>query len=383
MNLVFNYSRPSAIPLVGVCTHSHRWNDITNVISDDQQFKLIKDCGARIVRWGIQWADVETVAGKYDFTKYLNLFNLLKGAGIKSCILLGHGNPLYTPNWYTPPLTTDAINAFANFAVAAVKQFGCANAYYEITNEPNQPNGWNSVVDPLAYGALLGPVVKAMKAYRSEVAVISGGLGVNDPNNFIKAALSTFDKTLLYGIGYHPYTNGDGGLSNPLMRPEGVLDRFRACRQTVGAGCPVICNTEQGYYLTTCAGDTLDAKLKRQGQFAARFVLNALYIGSPFSIWYDLIDDGTDMTEMEFGLGLYDYNFNIKPAGTAFKSMMELLNSSSSISTYKDGDLYQVIFTTPAGPKAVLWSSYGQIARTLTVDEQKPPLIIDPNQIAL
>jgi trimeric autotransporter adhesin len=377
MNPIFTYPRPSAVPLVGVCTHSHRWNDVTNVISDDQQFRLIKDCGARIVRWGIQWADVETVAGRYDFTKYLNLFNLLKGAGIKSVILLGHGNPLYTPSWSSPPLTPQAIAAFAAFAVAAVKQFGCANAYYEITNEPNQPNGWNATVDPVAYGALLGPVVKAMKTYHPEVSVISGGLGVNDPNNFIKTALAAVDKTLLAGVGYHPYTNGDGGLSDPAMRPEGVLDRFRACRQAVGAGCPPICNTEQGYYLTTCNGATLADKLARQAQFAARFVLNALYIGSPFSIWYDLIDDGLDMTEMEFGLGLYDYNFDIKPAGVAFKSTVALLNNCLSASTYKDGDLYQAVFNMPDVPKTVVWSSYGQVSYPLTVDEKKLPTIIN------
>lgn len=377
MNLIYAYPRASSIPQVGVCINTLRGYNPAFPVSDDQQLAMVREVGAKIIRWNLPWAEIETSPGVYNWGAYYSRFQLFKNAGVKSLIILGLGNPLYTASWASPPTTAAAIKAFSDFAVAALKQFGAASAFYEITNEPNMPISWGGAPDPAQYGALLSAVSVAMKNVRSDAVVISGGLGVNDPDNFIKAALSIVDKSKLTGIGYHPYTGGDAYYSDPLMRPESVIDRFRACRQLVGAGCPVIYNTEQGYYLTTCGGDTLEAKLKRQAGFAARFVLNALYLGCPFSIWYNLVDDGTDMSDMEQGLGLFDFNFNIKPAGTAFKSMTALLNNCLSASTYKDGDLYQVVFNMADGPRSIVWSANGQLSRPLPVDEKQLPLVLN------
>lgn len=375
MNLLLDFARRALIPYVGVSIKPSRGFNSAYPVSDAQQLAMAKQVGARIVRWDLPWSDVETSPGQFNWGQYATRFQLFKDAGIKSLIILGRGNSLYTPAWDAPPTTPAAIQAFCNYAVAAYKAFGASWACYEIYNEPNQAPYWNGTPDPVQYGALLGAVSTAIRAVRSDAIVISGGLGVNDPNTFIKTALQGVDKTKLSAIGFHPYTGADAYLTDPNMRPENVNGRLLVCKTNVGAGCPPAWNTEQGFELCKCAGTTLQDQLNRQGQFAARFVLSAMMSYQQFAIWYDLVDDGTDMTQPEQGFGLFDFNMKIKPAGIGFKSITDLLNNCTSASLYRDGDLYQAVFRMAGGDRTVTWSSNGQIPYTLTMDERKSPVI--------
>jgi hypothetical protein len=351
------FTRPSLIPLAGVSIKPCRGYNPSYPVTDAQQLSMVQAVGAKIVRFDLPWADIEQKPGVYTWGSYASRFKLFASAGIKCVLILGQGNPLYTPAWNSPPTTPAAIAAFARFAVAAYSQFGASWAVYEVYNEPNMPSNWGGTANPAQYGALLSAVSVAMRSVRSDVVIVSGGLAVIDPDTFIASALKCVDLTKISAVGFHPYTGADDYISDPAMAPSGVPARFAACRAAIGAGSPNVWNTEQGFELSKCAGSTISDKLARQGVFASLFVLSALLSLQNFAIWYDLVDDGTDMTNPEYGMGLFDFNFNMKPSGKGFKVITDLINGSASATVSSDGTTYVAKFTGTAGKvSTVTWS---------------------------
>lgn len=349
MQIVKTFSAAAQIPMMGVSIKPSRGFNSAYPVTDAQQLAMVQAVGANIVRFDLPWADVEQKAGVFNWGAYGARIGMFKAAGVQVVLILGQGNPLYTPAWNMPPTTPAAIAAFARYAVAAIGAFGANSVVYEIYNEPNLPANWGGASNPAQYGALLFAVSVALRSIRPDARVVSGGLAVFDPNGFIAAALKVADKASISAIGFHPYTGADAYSTNPTMLPEGVPGRFAACAAAIGFGSPPIWNTEQGYELSKCAGATLADKLARQGVFASLFVLSALLSTQEFAIWYDLIDDGNDMTNPESECGLFDFNFNIKPSGTGFKAITDLINGCASATVSSDGSGYVAKFTTATG----------------------------------
>jgi hypothetical protein len=357
MQLLKDFVRPTQFPMVGVSIKPSRGYNPAYPVTDAQQLSMVQAVGAKIVRIDVPWADVEQKAGKFTWGSYLSRVNACKAAGIQVVVILGQGNPLYTPAWNMPPTTADAVAAFARYAVAAVGVFGANYVVYEVYNEPNLPGNWGGTANPTQYGALLSATSVALRAARPDARVVSGGLAVFDPDTFIASALKCVDLTKISAVGFHPYTGADDYISDPAMAPGGVPARFAACRAAIGAGSPNVWNTEQGFELSKCAGSTISDKLARQGVFASLFVLSALLSLQNFAIWYDLVDDGTDMTNPEYGMGLFDFNFNMKPSGKGFKAITDLINGSASATVSSDGTTYVAKFTGTAGKvSTVTWS---------------------------
>lgn len=365
------------LPKIGVSIKPARGFNPAAPVTDDQQIAMLQEVGAKVCRIDIPWSNVETVAGVYNLDAYYPLFNRLRELGIFSVIILGRGNQLYTGAWDAPPRTEAARTAFANYAKAIVAKFGAAWAWYEIYNEPNAPINWSGASAATEWAQLVNTTAAAIRSLRSDAIIVTGGLAVFEPEAFIATAAPIFNPANLTSIGFHPYTGADAYISNPLMTPEGVKERMDSFKTAAGNILPP-CNTEQGFELNKCAGSTTADKLKRQAVFASRFILTAIRSSNRFAIWYDLVDDGTDMNNPEHGLGLYDYNFNIKPAGLAFKRTMNLVNGCESCKIYRDGDSYKVDFTMPGGVvKTLLWTRSFTTAVSTTAAEGDGPMEIE------
>ncbi|MFP5078301.1 hypothetical protein ACLE20_13415 [Rhizobium sp. YIM 134829] len=346
---------PADIPLVGVSIKRARGNDKAYLVTDDQNIALAKNVGAKLLRIDVYWADCETQRGVYDFSSVKPLIDKAWKAGMQVLPILARGNRLYTGDWDKPAVTPEARAAYAAFAVAAGRALGVP--FLEIMNEPNNSEMLGGPVDPEAYGRLLNEVLLAMQAAGVKTPVIAGGLGVGGeggfmaPKDFIARALPFVTAPGLRAWGVHPYTGADCYLSDPMMRPEAVQQRSLSFRP---AGVQtMVFNTEQGFSVKHCAGSTLEQKRARQAVFATRFVLSALTQWQ-MAIWYNLIDDGKDMNNVEQGFGLYDFDMKIKPAGLAFQAAMGLLNTCASVIVRKDGDLLQGLFKMPSGDTITL-----------------------------
>lgn len=374
--LITDFTSNSQLPPLGVSIKKYRANDSgTTMITAQQQIDLASAIGAKFVRIDLLWADCELTTGTYTWpTYYDDLKTKAIAAGMKCLFILGQGNSLYTAGWNVPPQTSTSRTAFANWCTAVRGHFGGSYVWYEIYNEPNLnwPGYWSdATLAAQEWGLMVTAGATALKAAGACV-VFSGGLSVFNPETFATAAFPYVDKTKLDGVGYHPYTGAD--LYG--VKPEtNTWDKFTAIR-TAYSGGPPVANTEQGFELNKCSGTTTTDKLKRQGTWAARFVLSNLLKSQPLAIWYDLIDDGTDANDPEKMLGLYDYNMVIKSSGTSFRQMADLRNTCVSAKTYKDTDTYQIVFTMSDGSKkTVTWMATGTGSVTIPLDEIKYPVI--------
>lgn len=345
------HSNPASIPWIGVSIKRARGNNPLYPVSDDQNIALAKEVGAKLLRIDVMWADCEAQKGVYNFSSVKPLIDKAWKAGIQVLPILARGNPLYTGSWDRPATTPEARTAYAAFAVAAGKALGVP--FMEIMNEPNNTQMWGGPVDAEAYGRLLNEVLLATQAAGVKTPIIAGGLAIGgppggfmEPKDFIAAALPFVTATNLRAWGVHPYTGADCYLSDPMMRPEAVQQRCLSFRP---AGInTMVFNTEQGFSVAHCAGNTVEEKRARQALFATRFVLSAMTQWQ-MAIWYDLIDDGKDMNEVEQGFGLFDFDMKIKPSGLAFKAATSLINSCASSVIRKDGDALRGVFKMPSG----------------------------------
>lgn len=364
--------QPQWVPKIGVSFKRHLNG---NLLPVQTIVNLLQGVGAKIARFDLMWADCETSPGVYNFSAYTPLVNALKAAGITPLIILARGNPIYTGAWHIPPTTDAHRAAFANFAVAALNACGVASAY-EVMNEPDNAQMWGATPSAEHYGKLLAAVSVAMKAANANASVHGGGLSVvgNTAQFFADYLTYIPDKTKVTTFCYHPYTGGDAYLSNPAMRPERVRDRMVGIRPA-GTNYP-ISNSEQGFYLTECNGSTVAEKEARQGAFATRFVLSSMILQN-FAIWYNLINDGTDMTDREQGLGLYRNDLTIKPAGVQFKAVMNLLNGVSTVLIERDGDYYRSTFTYSNGSIVVVpWTAGAAGTHTVQLAETTGPMVV-------
>ncbi|MGA7216348.1 MAG: hypothetical protein WBX20_19265, partial [Terrimicrobiaceae bacterium] len=130
--------------------------------------------GAKVVRTDLFWAWAEAAKGQYNFAPWDKLVSSSTSRGLNVILILAYGNRLYTAGNDKPPITTEAIRAFGDFAEAAARHFAGTGVSYEIWNEPDSQNFW-SPVDPNAYAALLKVVVPRIARGDPAARVYSGG----------------------------------------------------------------------------------------------------------------------------------------------------------------------------------------------------------------
>ena len=119
---------------------------------------MIQASGAKFVRVDVNWYDVETTVGTYDFSTFDNVVSQCSERGIRVLAILDHGNSsLYGTNQNT----TSWRNGFTNFAAAAVTRYKGDGLIYELYNEPDNTN--NGFASATAYMSFANKVAPAMR----------------------------------------------------------------------------------------------------------------------------------------------------------------------------------------------------------------------------
>lgn len=121
----------------------------------------------------------------------------------------------------------------------------------------------------------------------------------------------------------HPYPGG-------RMPETRVGADVAASKANNVAGKPVIA-TESGYHtaLSSTSGHRA-ASEAAQGVYTPRLFLQYFNIGVPRTFAYELVDQGADQTQSEKTFGLVRRDFSPKPAYTATKNLIELLEDPGS-----------------------------------------------------
>jgi hypothetical protein len=296
--------------------------------SDDRALDIIKAAGFRWIRADLKWDQAEQTKGVYSFTFFQNLVTAARNRGLKTLAILAYGNPLYTGGTMNPPVTSAALQAFSDYAAAAVTALQGTGTVFEIWNEPDLATFWPPAPSGAQFGALLKVADTRIKSLASPPQLVTGGLSApgNAARSFLSDAGPSGGLATATGLGMHLYTQ-----TAPETRWDDLLELAGNASSAMPGG-RVWC-TEWGYSSTSldsaANGHSAASRLK-QAVYTVRLILAGWMANLPVVNVYDLRDDGTDATNKEHNYGLIDRNYADKPAMTAVR----LLTSLASTRTF-------------------------------------------------
>eukprot|EP00051_Salpingoeca_urceolata_P027972 m.484268 g.484268 ORF g.484268 m.484268 type:complete len:756 (-) comp23280_c0_seq1:62-2329(-) len=295
----------------------------------------------KIVRVDFTWEGIEKTKGEYNFTVYDGLLQELKAHGVRPYWILDYGNPLYDGG--LSPHSTEAVDAFAKFAVAAASHFKGQGVIWELWNEPNG-GFWKPVANATAYARLATAVGRAWEAnglgseFLIGPAADGGWVGALQPNNWMYKVFELGVLKYFDAVSVHPYRSST---------PETVIKDYATLRALIkqfnnGTELPIV-SGEWGY--STCVwpceppnftghvNETLQAK------YLARQWLSNRLADVSISIWYDWRDGCTNTTQREcmFGTVRAPYTgdatapFKPKPAFDAALAIQAALDKAAQV----------------------------------------------------
>jgi len=286
--------------------------------SDDRALAIAQAAGFSWVRADLDWDGVETTPNVYDWSAYDQLISSLQSRGMKALFILDYGNTNYTGDPMLPPITTDQITAFGNFAQAAAQHFAGTGARFEVWNEPDIAGFWGSSPNPAQYSALASTAISRIHQGDPAAVVTTGGTA-NFNESYTNSFLKTGGGNGANAIGVHPYN-----IQNPS---QDFMDHLVALRSLVSqylSPAPPIWDTEWGFSSTDYSPDGNGAEPTArfiQSTKVAERILASCAVGSPIYIYYDLGDDDADPTDRYGNFGLIANDYSTKPALVAVQAL--------------------------------------------------------------
>jgi len=273
------------------------------------ELELIRDSGVRWVRMDFNWRGTERKAGVYDFSAYDAFLAALDQNRLKAVLILDTPNPLYDNG--APPKSDGAVQAFAQWAAAAVSHFKGRGVLWELWNEPESsayPIAQRNAYLKLALAT--GAAIKAVAPNEQFMGPATAGAAVAYAVGCLQAGMSKY----WTAVSIHPYS----------ATPEAFLARVPGLTPAV-APLPLY-SSEWGYSTAGGANYDVVADEQIQAKYLSReFLVNAAG-GIGLSIWYDWKDDGADPTNKQHHFGVVHSDLSPKPAYKAAKTLTSRLD---------------------------------------------------------
>ena len=305
-----------------------------------------KSIGATTIRDGVQWKNIETTPGVYQFTANGGTYlDTLTQKGFAVTLLMTDSNPLYDGG---NTVYTDAGRAaYARYVVATLNRFPGVKAI-EISNEYN---AWNFVSGPVRdegygprqkyYFEMLRTVYQAVKASRPDVKVL-GGAALSIPVGYFKPLFELGALNYMDGLVVHPYTT----------EPEQFEKQIAILRTAMGSTPRPIHVTEYSQGLDSVA-DTASYLVKSVAVMATAGIAEA--------DWYALRQQGSANDIWYKNVALTSFGGQILPPGQAYKVLsQQVLSKGASTRIAIDDFTYVYQFGQHA---MVIWGE----PRSLTV----------------
>ena len=296
-----------------------------------RQFDLMTAMHVTWVRMDIDWSVVEPEQGDFDWSYPDKLFREAAARGMKVLAVLA-----FSPEWARPSATADPgiishsrpdqLSDYGNFARIAAQRYapqGVRN--WEIWNEPNSITFWPPGPDPDEYGDLFREAAAAIRAVDPKATLLIGGLAPKyrgpdagmSPAEHLVQLYANGTAQLADGVAVHPYTfpalpkdarqHNVGGL-NDLPALHTVMSRH-------GDGGKKIWITEFGAPTGTGPNAVSDDD-QAAALLKARQMVGHWDWAGPL-IYYELVDGGTDPTDIELNFGVLREDLSPKPAALA------------------------------------------------------------------
>lgn len=375
---------------LNVVTHmGNGWND-------DDTIRAVKQMNSEWIRDEIRWQHVETTKGNFKIPSSASWVNKAVNNGMKPLCILDYGNGIYRENndEYTnihlPTLGTKTgteatkettyWNAWMDYVELVATTYKGKIKAYEVWNEPNHSN-FNNNVNAENYAKLYLATRNLIHSIDPDAIVLCGSIAGAD-NDFIGDVLK--------------YIKNNGGISqidafslhfyNPGSIPEDEylsnLNRTYLMSFMLNGYNGPIWMTENGAYTGT-AENSVNERV--QASYAIRLpVIFDSFLDSKNrtgeNFWYNLRNNGTDVSDSEHNYGLADNSYSPKLAYNAaalYNKLIDGMNFESLSSTsdkyvaqYSDGkgNYTYIAWTTKTTAQTVSVNIKGEVTTVYSMD---------------
>jgi len=291
----------------------------------ERELDMIQAAGFKKVRLDMLWSQVEKQPGVFDFRRYDAVVAALQKRGLHPMVILGLGNPLYSPDLTIQPAPVR--QAFERYAKTVVQHYRGQGLIYELVNEPNHPFFWKPTPDPTAYMALANRLLPQLKAIDPH-ALIAAPSTAGAPLDFLEACFRQGLLNCVDGVTIHPYQSFQPG---PVVNrsPEAFEKAYQDTVALVKRYAPPGKNIqvllgEWGY-----SSANREVSEEKQADYLTRQALLGMMHKTPVNIWYDWkgsIQGCRDLPDnKEDNFGLVRANLTPKPAYAAMQTMKQAL----------------------------------------------------------
>lgn len=258
--------------------------------------------GVRWLRFDAAWSEIETAAGRYDWSNVDRVLAAATARGLSVLLVLGTSSSWSRPagaDWNHGPSTDAERAGFAGFAAAAAARYrGQADAY-EIWNEPNLPGSWAPRPDATSYLRLLTVTYRAIHGADPDAVVLSGGTGGGatalESVGWHRALYTGGLRAVSDGVAVHPYPDAPDADSGEAAKARQV----RALMDANGDASKPLWGTETGIP----TGGQPSIGEKSQADLVVRLYEQWASIGNVGPLmYYTLTDFGGTDREDHFGL---------------------------------------------------------------------------------
>jgi hypothetical protein len=319
--------------VIGMTLH-RRGADLATI---ERQFDLMAAMGVSWVRMDIDWAVVETERGQFDWTTPDMIAREAADHGMHVLAVFA-----FSPAWAGSPATSHSsttrhsrpgdMGDYARFARIAAKRYASRGVHtWEIWNEPNSDKFWPPRPDATEYGRLFRVAAEAIRSVDSQATLLIGGLApLPDPPEIGITPAQYLDQLyrdgaaqLADGVAVHPYSFPALPLE-PSQQPDGGfkdLAELHNVMEKHGDGQTKIWVTEFGAPTGT-GPDAVSDEAQAAILVQARQQIERWDWAGPL-IYYELVDGGTDPTDIEQNFGVLRENLTLKVAALALMGTTE------------------------------------------------------------
>lgn len=312
---------------IGMTVHL-RGADAVNV---RRQFDLMADMGVRWVRMDIDWSAVESEKSQLVWDGPDTVVDEATAHGMNVLAVIS-----YSPRWANSSTTIPWAptsrarpgdpQSFGNFARVAAQRYTSRGVRaWEIWNEPNVRTFWRPNADAKQYAELFRAAADAIRSIDPAATLLIGGLaplpdeegaGVK-PTDYLEDLYDYGAAQLADAVAVHPYTFPELPLNSrgQPVGPFNELPDLHALMDRHGDGRKTIWITEFG--APTGTGPTAVSEHDQAlTLLQARRQMGRWGWAGPL-IYYELVDGGTDPTDVEKNFGVLRENLQPKPAAVA------------------------------------------------------------------
>ena len=340
----------------------------------------IEAAGFGVVRWGLSWQQIETSPGVYDWSQSDRFVERLRQTGLRSIIILGFGNAIYSGSASVapdpaardatspvPPGTPEARAAFARFAGEAARRYADMPISWEIWNEPDSSVFWPVSPDFQAYAALANEACRAIKKSAPK-AVVVGGAGAALPNAVMEQSGNLYQTLVgsdaarcidaISGHGYRMGANYNSPDPDSIDSDLGATDRYLYGSLGVPAKMPFYM-TEWGF-----PSSLVDPNL--QIAYVMRGTLTNLAHQVGLTVWYEWRDSRLEEENHEAHFGLLTMYGDAKASPAALAGLAWLAHASFAAPlNVSRAEVGAALVTSGSSNYAVLWLKTADQSRSM------------------